>query len=418
MVGELPPELRNLAYLKTFYVNNNALSGSISSFMFNISTLKIMSLASNHFSGSLPSTIDGLSLLNLEKLYLYDNRLSGAIPSYINNASKLTELEMQNNPFSGYVPNFGPIHERLGELKSPRQVDLGLNNLNSTIPSSFWNLIDLSTLNLSSNYLSGQISPDIGSLKVINSLDLSWNQFLGDIPSSIGNPQSIEFLSLAHNKFEDLILAYMPNGSLEKWLYSESYCLDVLERVKLAIDVALGLEYLHHGHTFPVIHCDIKPSNILLDEDMTAHVADFGLSKLFDEREVMIQTNTLATISYTAPEYGSEGKVSTNGDVYSYGILLLEMFTMKNPTDDMFSGEMSLKNWVGEALLQENAINEVVAPGLLRREDRQFSAKEQCVSSVFRLAMECLAFSPEVRINMIQIVVALLKIKTRFLASN
>ncbi|KAG8362999.1 hypothetical protein BUALT_BualtUnG0015600 [Buddleja alternifolia] len=117
-------------------------------------------------------------------------------------------------------------------------------------------------------------------------------------------------------------------------------------------------------------------------------------------------------------EYGSEGKVSTNGDVYSYGILLLEMFTMKKPTNDIFSEEMSLKDWVSGALLQENSVDEVVAPSLLTREDRHFSAKEQCVSSVFGLAMECLAFSPDERINTIQIVSALQKIKTRFLASN
>ncbi|KAG8377817.1 hypothetical protein BUALT_Bualt08G0073100 [Buddleja alternifolia] len=139
-------------------------------------------------------------------------------------------------------------------------------------------------------------------------------------------------------KFKSLILAYMPNGSLEKWLYSESYCLDVLQRVKITIDVTLALEYLHHGHTFPIAHCDIKPSNVLLDEDMTAHVADFGLSKLFDEGEVVIQTNTLATIGYTTLVWIGRESID-KWDVYSYGILLLEMFTMKKPTDEMFSGE-------------------------------------------------------------------------------
>ncbi|KAL8482006.1 hypothetical protein ACS0TY_028236 [Phlomoides rotata] len=78
----------------------------------------------------------------------------------------------------------------------------------------------------------------------------------------------------------------------------------------------------------------------------------------------------------------------------------------------MFTDEMSLKDWV-EGALQENAGSEIVAPGLLSSEDQHFSAKEECVSSVFDMAMNCLAFSPDKRINMIQVVAALRKIKTK-----
>ncbi|GFQ01761.1 putative receptor-like protein kinase at3g47110 [Phtheirospermum japonicum] len=161
----------------------------------------------------------------------------------------------------------------------------------------------------------------------------------------------------------------MPNGNC---------CLDLIQRLQVAIDVALALEYLHHGHTFSVVHCDIKPGNVLLDEDMVAHLGDFGIAKLFDDGETMVHTKTLATIGYAAPEYGSVGKVSTHGDVYSYGILLLEILTRKKPTDDMFSEQMSLKEWVNEAL-QENEASEVVDPDLLAREDEFFCAKKECV---------------------------------------
>ncbi|KAL8485154.1 hypothetical protein ACS0TY_027449 [Phlomoides rotata] len=78
------------------------------------------------------------------------------------------------------------------------------------------------------------------------------------------------------------------------------------------------------------------------------------------------------------------------------------MFTRKKPTDDMFSEEMSLKDWVDRAL-QEIAVSKIVAPGLVSREDRYFSAKEQCVSSVFDMAMKCLSFTPDESINMIQV---------------
>ncbi|GFP85040.1 putative receptor-like protein kinase at3g47110 [Phtheirospermum japonicum] len=117
-------------------------------------------------------------------------------------------------------------------------------------------------------------------------------------------------------------------------------------------------------------------------------------------------------------EYGSEVKVSTNGDVYSYGILLLEIFTSKKLTDSIFSEEISLKEWVHKAL-QENAIPEVVAPNLLAREDQHFGEKlEECVSSIFSLAMRCLAVSPDERINLIEIVAALHRIKAKVVAGT
>lgn len=105
-----------------------------------------------------------------------------------------------------------------------------------------------------------------------------------------------------------------------------------------------------------------------------------------------------------------EGKVSTGGDVYSYGILLLEMFTSKRPTDDMFDGEMSMKDWVKKAL-EEDAISEIVASGLVSTEDLHIFGKLRCASSIFELAMKCLRRLPHERINMMQVVAALQKIK-------
>ncbi|KAL8482004.1 hypothetical protein ACS0TY_028234 [Phlomoides rotata] len=108
-----------------------------------------------------------------------------------------------------------------------------------------------------------------------------------EVLSSIRQRNLVSVISCCTNPdFRGLILKYMPNGSLEKLLHCDSYVLDLVQRLNIAMDVALALDYLHHGHTFPVVHCDIKPSNVLLDEDMTAHIADFGISKLFDEGEI------------------------------------------------------------------------------------------------------------------------------------
>ncbi|PHT82791.1 hypothetical protein T459_11234 [Capsicum annuum] len=88
------------------------------------------------------------------------------------------------------------------------------------------------------------------------------------------------------------------------------------------IDVACALEYPHHGCSSFVIHCDQKPSNVLLDEDMVAHLSDFGISKLLGDDESDLYTKTVATLGYIAPEYELDGLVSTKCDVYSYGIML------------------------------------------------------------------------------------------------
>ncbi|PRQ29196.1 putative protein kinase RLK-Pelle-LRR-XII-1 family [Rosa chinensis] len=215
--------------------------------------------------------------------------------------------------------------------------------------------------------------------------------------------------------FKAIVLNYMPNGSLEKWLYSPNFSLNILQRLNIMIDVASAVQYLHHGYETPIVHCDLKPSNILLDDDMVAYVSDFGIAKVLGGEDSMTQTLTLATIGYMAPEYGLEGIVTRRGDVYSFGILLLETFTNRKPTDEMFDGEMSLKQWVENALLAD-AIVEVVDTSLLGiEEDHAFVSKRECLSAIMRLALACCAESPEERINMHISLATLDKVKIKFL---
>ncbi|XP_061993732.1 probable LRR receptor-like serine/threonine-protein kinase At3g47570 [Rosa rugosa] len=210
----------------------------------------------------------------------------------------------------------------------------------------------------------------------------------------------------------------MPNGSLEKWLYSDNFSLSILQRLNILIDVALALEYLHHGYETTIVHCDLKPSNILLDDDMVAHVADFGIAKLLGGGASMSQTTTLATIGYLLiAEYGMGGIVSRRGDVYSFGIILMETFTKRKPTDDMFVGQMNLKQWVANSLLSD-AIVEVVDSNLIgtsQEEDEDFVSKRYCLSCIMNLAMACCEESPENRMNIQDALSTLNKIKTKFL---
>ncbi|CAL2268683.1 unnamed protein product [Prunus armeniaca] len=102
--------------------------------------------------------------------------------------------------------------------------------------------------------------------------------------------------------FKALVLQYTPNGSLDKWLYSQNSPLNILRRLNILTDIASALDYLHHGHGYPKhdVHCDVKPSNILQDDDMVAQVADLGIARLLDGGDSITQTMTLAK---NKPEY-------------------------------------------------------------------------------------------------------------------
>ncbi|KAL0426921.1 UNVERIFIED_CONTAM: putative LRR receptor-like serine/threonine-protein kinase [Sesamum latifolium] len=218
----------------------------------------------------------------------------------------------------------------------------------------------------------------------------------------------------SNEHFKALILEYMPKGSLEKWLYSDGRFLDIMQRTSIMIDAACALEYLHHGYSIPIVHCDLKPSNVLLNEDMVGYLSDFGISKLLGEDDSFMQTTTFATLGYIAPEYGSEGLVSIKSDVYSFGIMLMEVFTRMKPSSETFAGDLSLRGWVKSSM--PNAIARIIDPGLLRSEEKNVVDETlECLSSIMELALKCSMESPGERISMKDVVVALKKIRFKLL---
>ncbi|XP_042942704.1 receptor kinase-like protein Xa21 [Carya illinoinensis] len=103
------------------------------------------------------------------------------------------------------------------------------------------------------------------------------------------NGNLIKIISICSNiEFKALVLEYMPNGNLEKWLYSHNHYLNILQRLNIMVDVPSALEYLHYGYSTTILRCDLKPSNILLDEDLVAQVADFGMAKLLGDGDSMM----------------------------------------------------------------------------------------------------------------------------------
>ncbi|XP_043717591.1 probable LRR receptor-like serine/threonine-protein kinase At3g47570 [Telopea speciosissima] len=192
--------------------------------------------------------------------------------------------------------------------------------------------------------------------------------------------------------FNALVYEFIPNGSLDDWLYlpteenNHSRSLGLLQRLNIAIDVASTLDYLHYHCYATIVHCDLKPSNILLDNDMIAHVSDFGLAKLLlepDNNSSQAQTSTIGingSVGYVAPEYNMGGKATIQGDVFSYGILLLEMFTGKRPTDQMFIDDFNRHNFAKASLPIH--MMQILDPTLLPNEENSEESEEDATNRI------------------------------------
>ncbi|KAM3284443.1 hypothetical protein P3S67_023242 [Capsicum chacoense] len=222
--------------------------------------------------------------------------------------------------------------------------------------------------------------------------------------------------SCSNLDFRALLLEYMPNGTLDKWLYSHNLFLNLLQRLEIMIDVASAMVYLHNGCSNSVVHCDLKPSNVLLDQEMVGHVSDFGIAKLLGAGETFVQTRTIATIGYIAPEYGQDGIVSTNCDVYSFGIMMMETFTRIRPSDERFTVDLSILRWVSDSL--PRGIHKVVDANLVQLGNEPTDAKMQCLLSIMELALNCTLVTPDARISMEDTLSELGKIRLQFVSSR
>ncbi|KAM3306481.1 hypothetical protein P3S67_013351 [Capsicum chacoense] len=360
MVGSLPPEIGNFKAATLIDLSMNQFSDGIPREIGGLQTLMQLSLSHNNLQGAIPDSMSNM-LQNLKYFNISVNKLYGEIPSGGTFKNLSSQFFIYNEALCGSsrfsVPPCPTSSKHKSNIKKFLVLFLLLGIALVVVPSTFivlwiryrkgkrapqqanssssitrerisyYELIQatdaLSESNLIGSGSFGSVykgvlkSGTAIAVKVFNlQLDAAYKSFdTGcEVLCRLRDRNLVKVITSCSNlDFKALVLEYMPNVSLEKYLYSHNYFLDTKQRLShnyfldtkqrlsIMIDVACALEYLHHGCSLPVIHCDVKPSNVLLDEDMVAHLSNFGISKLLGEDQGDLYTKTLATLGYIAP---------------------------------------------------------------------------------------------------------------------
>ncbi|XP_017980752.1 PREDICTED: LEAF RUST 10 DISEASE-RESISTANCE LOCUS RECEPTOR-LIKE PROTEIN KINASE-like 2.1 isoform X1 [Theobroma cacao] len=208
------------------------------------------------------------------------------------------------------------------------------------------------------------------AVKVLSESKGDGEEFINEVASisRTSHVNVVTFLGFCYEwSVRALIYEFMPNGSLDKFIYREgspdkSHLLEHKTLFEIAIGIARGLEYLHGGCNTRILHLDIKPHNILLDESFCPKISDFGLAKLCERKEsILSMISARGTIGYIAPELFCRnfGGVSYKSDVYSYGMMVLEMVGAKENVHNgpSVTSEMNFPLWIYEHLQQEAYFN-------------------------------------------------------------
>lgn len=198
-----------------------------------------------------------------------------------------------------------------------------------------------------------------------------------------------------------LIYDFLPGGSLDDNLHERPSTQERLSwnsRIKIAIGSARGIAYLHHDCVPRIIHRDIKSSNVLLDDMLEPHVSDFGLAKLLEDDSSHVTTIVAGTFGYLAPEYMQSGRATEKGDVYSYGVMLLELISGKRPTDSLLIKKgLNLVSWA-TSCIKSNQIQDLVERNCLEE------VSIERIESVLQIALQCISPAPEERPTMDRVV--------------
>ncbi|XAR57862.1 Non-specific serine/threonine protein kinase [Bertholletia excelsa] len=252
----------------------------------------------------------------------------------------------------------------------------------------------------------GTINGDFAAIKKVNG-DVSKEIH---VLSKVSHFNLIRLSGVCFNKgYWYLVYEYAVNGSLSDWIFhKDNKFLNWTQRIQISLDVATGLNYIHNYTSPPFVHKDVKSSNVLLDGDFRAKIANFGLARSADgqEGEFALTRHIVGTKGYMAPEYLENGFVSTNMDVYAFGVLMLEILTGKEVAL-LSKGHVQLSEVLAPMLLEENEKNssdDFIDPSL------QGNYPVELAILVGRLIDRCIKENPSDRPGMDEVVQSLSRI--------
>ncbi|KAK9725081.1 hypothetical protein RND81_05G121200 [Saponaria officinalis] len=458
--GEIPNGLGKCSALQFFHIEGNSIHGTIPLSFSALSSLQTLDLSRNNLSGPVPTYFSKFPLVYLNLSY---NNFEGSVPEKGIYANISAVSLVGNSKLCGGIQQLHlPRCMKQGKRKTKRRMSLALKltipivcalvglltlatwlyltrrrKKRDSIPSILsagegflkvsYNMLHKATDGFSSSNVlgagtfgtvfKGVLDGTMVAIKVLNLQQQGATKSFMAECKTLRNTRHRNLVKLItvcssidfqRNDFKALVYEFMPGGNLDSWLHKTGN-LTLLQRTDIAIDVANALNYLHYENETPIVHCDLKPSNILIDEDMVAHVGDFGLAKFFAHPGSLNQSSSVGvkgTVGYAAPEYGLGNEASTDGDIYSYGTVLLELVTGKRPTDQMFQEEFNLHMFAEEAL--PDHILQIVDPTLVHtieevdsRRTIQDTAKQRvkCMVSMVGVGVACSNHLPQDRMK-------------------